>query len=207
MSLTLATIPLECYGNTYLALRARTQVQDFFFDPTYPYRLDRCPPRSCATRYSDFEVAIGDRVSTVRFAVIEALTPRFDEYLAQAQNLRVLFIALNDEVSNSTCCNTCHRTSHRFESCIHSSCVATDVGSNSCGTQIRFHSQTSEEEQDFDSSHRSCARLVRPYLPAIIRALLPRLADKNVVLRRQCWARSRKSHKRVWDEDQNSCDT
>ena len=53
--------------------------------------------RARVPRYSDFEVAIGDPVSTVRFAVIEALTPRFDEYF-QAQNLRVLFIALNDEV-------------------------------------------------------------------------------------------------------------
>lgn len=37
---------------------------------------------------------------TIRQTVLESLNERFDNYLCQAENIRALFIALNDEVAD-----------------------------------------------------------------------------------------------------------
>lgn len=43
-------------------------------------------------------VGIADPDNSIRLAVLNSLDTRFDKHLAQASNLRLLFIALNDEI-------------------------------------------------------------------------------------------------------------
>ena len=121
-------------------------------------------------------------MSTVRFAVIEALTPRFDEYLAQAQNLRVLFIALNDEVFRIrlAAIRVIARLTDLNPAYILPALRQTLV---QILVELRYGSSPRPQEEGarlLTHLIQAAPGLVRPYLPAIIRALLPRLADKNV---------------------------
>jgi hypothetical protein len=43
---------------------------------------------------------IADTDWTIRRAILTSLDARFDQYLAQAENLHLLFMALNDEVGS-----------------------------------------------------------------------------------------------------------
>ena len=136
----------------------------------------------CHTLSRLLEVAIGDPESTVRFAVIEALTPRFDEYLAQAQNLRVLFIALNDEVFRIRLATirVIARLTDLNPAYILPALRQTLV---QILVELRYGSTPRPQEEGarlLTHLIDAAPSLVRPYLPAIIRALLPRLTDKNV---------------------------
>lgn len=136
----------------------------------------------CHTLQRLLEVAIGDPESSVRFAVIEALTPRFDEYLAQAQNLRVLFIALNDEVFRIrlAAIRVIARLTNLNPAYILPALRQTLI---QILVELRYGSSPKPQEEGarlLTHLIEAAPGLVRPYLPAIIRALLPRLVDKNV---------------------------
>jgi FKBP12-rapamycin complex-associated protein len=47
-------------------------------------------------------VGIADTDWTIRRTILSSLDRRFDQFLAQAENLHSLFMALNDEVQSKT---------------------------------------------------------------------------------------------------------
>ena len=126
-------------------------------------------------------VAIADRSEDIRLAVLDSLEKRFDHFLAQAEMLRSLFIALNDEVFEIR--RAAMRVVGRLGvynpayvlPCLRKTLIQ-------LLTELEFSGNGRQKE---DSARllgqliQSAHRLVEPYTAPILRTLLPKLRDPN----------------------------
>ena len=126
-------------------------------------------------------VAVADRSEDIRLAVLNSLEKRFDHFLAQAEMLRSLFIALNDEVFEIR--RAAMRVVGRLGvynpayvlPCLRKTLIQ-------LLTELEFSGNGRQKE---DSARllgqliQSAHRLVEPYTAPILRTLLPKLRDPN----------------------------
>eukprot|EP00742_Colponemidia_sp_Colp-10_P007030 GILJ01007544.1.p1 GENE.GILJ01007544.1~~GILJ01007544.1.p1 ORF type:complete len:2402 (-),score=355.14 GILJ01007544.1:281-6541(-) len=126
-------------------------------------------------------VAIADPDPAIRRTVLASLDDRFDHYLAQAENLRSLFIALNDEIFEvrETAITIIGRLSAHNPAYVMPSLRKTLI---QLLTELEFSGDSRNKEE---SAHllghmiQASHRLIYPYVDPIVKALLPKLKDSN----------------------------
>ncbi|XP_012554042.1 serine/threonine-protein kinase mTOR isoform X1 [Hydra vulgaris] len=126
-------------------------------------------------------VGITDQDPDIRFCVLKSLDQKFDSHLAQAENLQALFIALNDEEFEIRELALCMigRLSSYNPAYIMPSLRRTLI-------QILTELEYSGVGRSREQSARMLAhlvsnapRLIRPYMEPILKALVPKLKDKD----------------------------
>ena len=126
-------------------------------------------------------VGIADPDSDIRFTVLSSIDERYDHHLAQADNLRSLFVALNDEVFRirELVINIIGRLSILNPAHVMPSLRKTLIV---LLTELEFSGDSQvKEESALLLGHliRSSQKLVEPYVDTILRALLPKLRDSS----------------------------
>jgi len=126
-------------------------------------------------------VGIADPDPSIRKAVLSCLDERFDHHLAQAENLRSLFIALNDEVFEirELAITTIGRLTIRNPAYVMPSLRKTLI---QLLTELEFSGDSRNKEESarlLGHLIRSSERLIKPYVEPILNALLPKLKDSN----------------------------
>ncbi|EPZ33264.1 phosphatidylinositol kinase Tor2 [Rozella allomycis CSF55] len=126
-------------------------------------------------------VGITDPEPQVRRIVFESLDKRFDYYLSHAQNIKTLFLALNDEVFQirEIVVSTLGRMADLNPACVLPSLRKTLI---QLLTQLEYSSVSrGKEESATLLAHIIAAstRLVKPYVEPILRVLLPKLDQNN----------------------------
>lgn len=132
--------------------------------------------------------AISDPDQTVRIAVVAALGPHFDPFLAQAEMVHSLAIALNDEdfEVREAVLVLMGRLSFRNPSHVMLSlrkCLIQLL------TEIQYGGENrAREESTMLLQHliTSSPKLVRPYVGPILNVLVPRLKDENSTVASLC---------------------
>ena len=124
-------------------------------------------------------VGIADPDPHIRFTVLESLDSRFDHHLAQAENLRSLFIALNDEEFRirELAIHIIGRLTIRNPAYVMPSLRKTLI---QLLTELEFSGDSrNKEESAILLGHlvRAAQQLIRPYVDTILKALLPKLRD------------------------------
>ena len=126
-------------------------------------------------------VGIADPVPRIRETVIMSLSPRFDRFLAQAENLHALFVALNDERFSirAASISVIGRLALRNPAHVMPSLRKTLI---QLLTELQYGGTSRSREYAcrllghlFDSSDM----LTKPYLTAILKVLLPVLHDRD----------------------------
>ncbi len=126
-------------------------------------------------------VGIADPMPRIREAVILSLKPRFDRFLAQAENLHALFVALNDERFSirAASISVIGRLALRNPAHVMPSLRKTLI---QLLTELQYGGDSGSREQScrllghlIDSSDR----LTKPYLTAILKVLLPGLKERD----------------------------
>lgn len=126
-------------------------------------------------------VGISDPDSSIRHAVLASLDSRFDFYLSLAENLRSLFIALNDEVFEirEVTIAIIGRLSTRNPAYVLPSLRKSLL---QLLTELQFSTDSRNKEE---SAHmlghliRGAPRLIKPYVSSILNVLLERIRDSN----------------------------
>ncbi|XP_004346781.2 TOR pathway phosphatidylinositol 3-kinase TorA [Capsaspora owczarzaki ATCC 30864] len=124
-------------------------------------------------------VGIADPDSDIRWSVLSSLDDRFDNYLAQAENLRALFVALNDEVFaiRELAIGIIGRLTVLNPAYVMPSLRKTLI---QLLTELEYSgvSRNKEESARLLSNLISNApRLIKPYVEPILRTLLSKLRD------------------------------
>lgn len=126
-------------------------------------------------------VGIADPDPMIRQTVIASLDERFDRHLAQAENVRSLFIALNDEIFaiREFAISTIGRLSMHNPAYVMPSLRKTLI---QLLTEIEYSGVSRNKEE----SARLLAllviaaqKLVKPYVESIIKVLLPKARDQS----------------------------
>jgi serine/threonine-protein kinase mTOR len=126
-------------------------------------------------------VGVTDQDSTIRFTVLKSLDSRFDNFLSLSDNLKFLFIALNDESFEirEIGISVIGRLSTKNPSFILPSLRKTLI---QLLTQLEFSDdKRSKEESSIILGHLITAtpRLVKPYVPSILKVLIDKINDSN----------------------------
>ncbi|KAL6080518.1 Serine/threonine-protein kinase tor1 [Balamuthia mandrillaris] len=126
-------------------------------------------------------IGISDPDPTIRTTVLSCLDSRFDHHLAQAENLRSLFIALNDEVFviRELAIKTIGRLTTRNPAYVLPSLRKTLI---QLLTELDFSGDSRNKEESarlMGHLIRSSQPLIKPYVEPIVDAFLPKLTDKN----------------------------
>ncbi|KAL6045690.1 Serine/threonine-protein kinase TOR, partial [Balamuthia mandrillaris] len=126
-------------------------------------------------------VGIADPDPSVRKTVLSRLESTFDYHLAQAENLRSLFIALNDEVFEirELAITTIGRLTIRNPAHVMPSLRKTLI---QLLTELEFSGDSRNKEESarlLGHLIRSSRRLIKPYVEPILNVLLPKLEDPN----------------------------
>ena len=125
-------------------------------------------------------VGIADTDPAVRVTVLESFDETFDIYLAMAENLRSLFIALNDEIFDvrKLSIRMIGRLTLRNPACVMPSMRKTLV---QLLTELEFSGDNIKEESATLLGHliNSSKQLIKPYSKQILKALLDKLSDSN----------------------------
>ncbi|RDD40512.1 Serine/threonine-protein kinase mTOR [Trichoplax sp. H2] len=116
-----------------------------------------------------------------RYCVMSSLDEKFDTYLAQAENLQMLFIAINDEVFEIRELALCHigRLSSLNPAYIMPSLRKTLM---QILTELKFSGLGRNKEQSarlLSLLISNAPRLTRPYVKPIINTLLPKLKEND----------------------------
>ena len=127
-------------------------------------------------------VAVTDLDAGIRRSVLEALDSRFDAYLAQAENLHSLFVALNDEVFaiREVAITTIGRLALRNPAYVMPSLRKTLI---QLLTELQYGGDVrNREESSKLIGHLidAAQRLIKPYVLPILKVLIPRLVDSDV---------------------------
>ncbi|KAL3862460.1 hypothetical protein ACJMK2_008424 [Sinanodonta woodiana] len=126
-------------------------------------------------------VGITDTDSDIRFCVLASLDERFDDHLAQAENLSALFVALNDEVFEIRELAICMigRLSCKNPAYVMPSLRKTLI-------QILTELEHSGVGRNKEQAARmlghlvaNAARLIRPYMEPILKVLIPKLKEPD----------------------------
>eukprot|EP00002_Diphylleia_rotans_P004010 TRINITY_DN1288_c0_g1_i6.p1 TRINITY_DN1288_c0_g1~~TRINITY_DN1288_c0_g1_i6.p1 ORF type:complete len:2340 (-),score=509.17 TRINITY_DN1288_c0_g1_i6:204-7223(-) len=124
-------------------------------------------------------VMIADQDSSIRYDIINSLDARFDYHLAQAENLRLLFIAMNDEIFEvrEKAVITVGRLTARNPAYVMPSLRKTLI---QLLTELDMTNDTRVKVDCtkllgklISSSHR----LVKPYVDPILHCIMPKLKD------------------------------
>jgi len=144
-----------------------------------------------ATEYAHFQigdtiirlltVAITDPEYTVRQAVLSSFTSQFDNYLSISENVKMLFIALNDEhyEIRELAVSIIGRLSTKNPAYVYPSLRKTLL-------QLLTELQYSEDVRSKEESARmlgclvsAAPKLVKPYVPQILRVLMSKMTDSS----------------------------
>lgn len=126
-------------------------------------------------------VGIADPDANIRYTVLSSIDERYDHHLAQAENLRSLFVALNDETFRirELVMTIIGRLSILNPAHVMPSLRKTLIV---LLTELEFSGDSQvKEESAVLLGHliRSSQKLVQPYVDTILRALLPKLRDPS----------------------------
>eukprot|EP01133_Synstelium_polycarpum_P000171 gene171-204_t len=126
-------------------------------------------------------VGIADPDPSIRRTVLSSLDTRFDHHLAQAENLRSLFIALNDEVFEirELAISVIGRLTIRNPAYVMPSLRKTLI---QLLTELEFSGDSRNKEESarlLGHLIGASERLIKPYVEPILKALLPKLRDSN----------------------------
>ncbi|KAG2382314.1 hypothetical protein C9374_005516 [Naegleria lovaniensis] len=126
-------------------------------------------------------VGITDTDFTIRYAVLSSLEPKFDHYLALSDNLRSLFIALNDEVFEirEVAISIIGRLSIRNPAFVLPSLRKALL-------QLLTELEYSQDSRSKEESARmlghlivAAPRLIKPYVSSVLKVLMERIKDNN----------------------------
>ncbi|EGC32838.1 protein kinase, atypical group [Dictyostelium purpureum] len=126
-------------------------------------------------------VGIADPDPSIRKTVLSSLDPRFDHHLAQAENLRSLFIALNDELFEirELAITVIGRLTIRNPAYVMPSLRKTLI---QLLTELEFSGDGKNKEESarlLGHLISASEKLIKPYVEPILKALLPKLRDSN----------------------------
>ncbi|KYQ91695.1 protein kinase [Tieghemostelium lacteum] len=126
-------------------------------------------------------VGIADPDPSIRRTVLSSLDTRFDHHLAQAENLRSLFIALNDEVFEirELAISVIGRLTIRNPAYVMPSLRKTLI---QLLTELEFSGDSRNKEESarlLGHLIGASEKLIKPYVEPILKALLPKLRDSN----------------------------
>ncbi|KAL9656580.1 hypothetical protein ABK040_012162 [Willaertia magna] len=126
-------------------------------------------------------VGITDVDFTIRKAVLSSLDPKFDHYLALSDNLRSLFIALNDEIFDirEVAISIIGRLSIRNPAFVLPSLRKVLL---QLLTELEYSQDHISREESAIMLGRlsvSAPRVIKPYVPSILRVLMERIKDSN----------------------------
>lgn len=124
---------------------------------------------------------IADPDPSIRKTVLSSLDRRFDYHLAQAENLRSLFIALNDEVFEirELAITVIGRLTIRNPAYVMPSLRKTLI---QLLTELEFSGDSRNKEESarlLKHLVKSSQKLIKPYVEPILKALLPKLRDNS----------------------------
>ncbi|KAG2382353.1 hypothetical protein C9374_005555 [Naegleria lovaniensis] len=126
-------------------------------------------------------VGITDTDFSIRYAVLSSLEPKFDHYLALSDNLRSLFIALNDEVFEirEVAISIIGRLSIRNPAFVLPSLRKALL-------QLLTELEYSQDSRSKEESARmlghlivAAPRLIKPYVSSVLKVLMERIKDNN----------------------------
>ncbi|KAJ3194365.1 phosphatidylinositol kinase- protein kinase tor1 [Irineochytrium annulatum] len=126
-------------------------------------------------------VGITDMDFSIRQTVLISLDERFDHHLAQAENIRTLFIALNDEVFiiRQLAVTIIGRLSIRNPAYVMPSLRRTLI---QLLTELQYSGVSLQKEESsklLGHLISSAQRLVKPYVEPILKVLLPKIKDAS----------------------------
>eukprot|EP01132_Coremiostelium_polycephalum_P002833 gene2833-3519_t len=126
-------------------------------------------------------VGIADPEPSIRKTVLSSLDTRFDHHLAQAENLRSLFIALNDEVFEirELAISVIGRLTIRNPAYVMPSLRKTLI---QLLTELEFSGDSRNKEESARLlAHliHASGKLIKSYFEPILKSLLPKLDDSN----------------------------
>lgn len=126
-------------------------------------------------------VGIADQEASIRYKVLASLDTRFDPLLAQNDNLRCLFIALNDEVFEirQTAMSMLGRLTHHNPSVVLPSLRQTLV---QLLAELEFSGDARGKEEGallIGCVLRSASQLAQPYVLPILRVLMKNLREDS----------------------------
>lgn len=126
-------------------------------------------------------VGISDPEPTIRRTVLEALDERFDRHLAKAENIRILFFALNDEVFaiRAVAVSIIGRLARFNPAYVIPSLRKTLI---QMLTELEFSDVARNKEESaklLSLLVQNAQSLIKPYVEPMISVLLPKASDSN----------------------------
>ncbi|TPX35002.1 hypothetical protein SmJEL517_g02512 [Synchytrium microbalum] len=126
-------------------------------------------------------VGISDQDSTIRQKVLSSLDERFDSHLAQAENVRSLFIALNDEIFpiRETAITIIGRLAMHNPAYVMPSLRKTLI---QLLTELEYSGVSRHKEESARLlSHliSSAQRLIKPYVEPVLKVLISKVKDPS----------------------------
>jgi FKBP12-rapamycin complex-associated protein len=126
-------------------------------------------------------VGIADPDHTIRLIVLSSLDERFDRHLAQAENVRSLFIALNDEVFEirQITISIIGRLTFHNPAYVMPSLRKTLI---QLLTELEYSGVSRKKEESarlLSLLIAAASKLIKPYVDPIIKVLLPRARDAS----------------------------
>eukprot|EP00698_Gefionella_okellyi_P003488 TRINITY_DN13298_c0_g1_i1.p1 TRINITY_DN13298_c0_g1~~TRINITY_DN13298_c0_g1_i1.p1 ORF type:complete len:2319 (-),score=474.81 TRINITY_DN13298_c0_g1_i1:41-6196(-) len=124
-------------------------------------------------------LGVADPEPRIRHTVLAALDARFDLHLAQPDNLRALFVALNDEVfeNREVAIDVIGRLTARNPAYVMPSLRKTLI---QLLTELQFSADARNKEESarlLGRLIRAADRLIRPYVAPVLQALTPKLRN------------------------------
>lgn len=129
-------------------------------------------------------VGIADPVPEIRKTVLAALDERFDRHLAKAENIRTLFLALNDEVfaNREVAITIIGRLMHVNPAYVVPSLRKVLI---QMLTQLEFSDVARNKEESaklLSLLVQNSQRLIKPYVEPMITVLLPKASDPSATV-------------------------
>lgn len=126
-------------------------------------------------------VGVADSDPVIRQTVLESLDIRFDHHLSQAENIRSLFMALNDEVytNRELAIVVIGRLSLHNPACVMPSLRKTLI---QLLTELEYSAISRNKEESarlLGLLISTSTRLVKPYVKPILGVILPKLKDHS----------------------------
>ncbi|EXX76507.1 Tor2p [Rhizophagus irregularis DAOM 197198w] len=126
-------------------------------------------------------VGVADPDPNIRETVLKNLNERFDKHLAQAENIRSLFLALNDEIFTirEITITIIGRLASHNPAYVMPSLRKTLI---QLLTELEYSSVSRNKEESarlLSLLVSASQRLIKPYVESILKALLPRSRDPN----------------------------
>ncbi|OLL26279.1 Phosphatidylinositol 3-kinase tor2 [Neolecta irregularis DAH-3] len=124
-------------------------------------------------------VGIADPDPTIRYIVLKSLVDKFDRHLSQAENVRSLFIALNDEVFviRELAISIIGRLTSHNPACVMPSLRKTLI---QLLTELQYSGASRSKEESailLSLLVRAAQTLFRPYIEPMMKVLLPKACD------------------------------